>query len=328
MQATPYLSIGLGGTFDHFHLGHQYFLHFAAAMGQRILVGVTTPELVRHKEEGQSIEAFSVRIAAVKKFLVDEHISGEAFPLDNPYGPTLAESLVTALAVTEQTVTGAALINQRRQELDLNPLPFQVCTLLRDSTGERISSTRIRLGQINRNGEVYREIFGTTKKLHLKQLSFFAAPQGKVLSENELAPDPHAYIVGDIVTDTFLRKQLPFQLAIFDRRSLRSPYSSHFIEAAVSANNLPKLKNKAGEISFELGQWLEKYLNKEKKTGFQSAPKFLEIEGEEDLATVALATLAPPSTHIYYGQPNQGIVKLIVTEQLKERFASLLKQPF
>jgi uncharacterized protein (UPF0218 family) len=50
----------------------------------------------------------------------------------------------------------------------------------------------------------------------------------------------------------------------------------------------------------------------------------LKIIGEEDLAVLPLILAAPLDTIIYYGQPNKGLVKILVSEENKERAYNIL----
>ncbi|MFH1584576.1 MAG: DUF359 domain-containing protein, partial [Patescibacteria group bacterium] len=74
--------------------------------------------------------------------------------------------------------------------------------------------------------------------------------------------------------------------------------------------------NEAGTLSLSLASALKQAL----KTG----AKHVFVEGEEDLAAVALMLLLPLGANIYYGQPGKGIVELLVTEIAKESFSRAL----
>jgi len=78
-----------------------------------------------------------------------------------------------------------------------------------------------------------------------------------------------------------------------------------------------QVKNPAGEISTQLTAALKIALEQ----------KFLHVEviGEEDLAAVALVLLAPLESRIYYGQPEKGLVKIVITEDLKEKIKQILQ---
>lgn len=316
-----YRSIGLGGTFDHFHIGHQFFLEFAAELADYVLVGVTTPELSQHKAAAHLIEAFDVRKRAVEQFLQDRGIHGEVFALSDPYGPTLENSKVEAVAVTEQTVPGAEAINMKRAALSLPALPVHACTLLRDEHGELISSTRIRIGEVDRTGRIYRQTLHPDIPLTAEQSQFFHAAQGPVvLSVNPSQLTDTVLTIGDVVSETFLKEQWPVQLAVFDQMSERKDYQSSHLQPT---KNIPILVNPRGVISKEVIDWLANFFHQVTNKKGQSR-QLLCIAGEEDLVTVAAVILAPLGTNIFYGQPGEGMVHLIVTEELKKRFADVM----
>ncbi|MCJ7713870.1 GTP-dependent dephospho-CoA kinase family protein, partial [Candidatus Bathyarchaeota archaeon] len=49
------------------------------------------------------------------------------------------------------------------------------------------------------------------------------------------------------------------------------------------------------------------------------------IDGEEDLLTLIVILHAPKNAFVIYGQPNEGIVLIKVTEKRKEEVRSILK---
>lgn len=320
-----YRAIGLGGTFDRFHVGHRHFLQFASQLADKVVIGITTPQMTQHKTMAGIIEPLETRQAAVEAFLKEQQISGEVFVLEDIYGPTLEHAKVDAVAVTEQTVPGATAINRKRAALGLPALPVHICSLLKDIQGEFISSTRIRKGQIDRNGAVYALLIRDGLTLSPEQSAFFKPPQGPVV----LTVDPSSLaaptlVVGDIVSETFIKNGWPYSLAVFDRRSVREEYYSAELQEAVNhAEQLKIVSNPAGQLSKELVHWLEAFCNQlpEKQP---PSPAYLQIDGEEDLVTVGLVLLAPLTTEIFYGQPQQGMVRLTVTEELKDRFRKVL----
>lgn len=320
-MSKPYRRIGLGGTFDHFHVGHRAFLDFAVQLADQLVVGVTQATLISHKTAAEQIEPYEGRAKSVKDFLQDRDVSFDVVPLTDPFGPTLSDPTIDAIAVTEETVTGAQAINQSRTQIGMPSLPVHVCALIRDTHGELISSTRIRLGEVSRSGDVHLDLFRESKVLTSAQALFFKAAQGPIVSDfSSLGKESPVIIVGDIVTDTFLQQGWPFNLAIYDRRTLREAYISQEISPAMHAA-AQRVINPAGSISFELAQWIAKYFRSlYDRTTPKAQSDFLYIEGEEDLATVAAVILTPLGSTIVYGQPHEGMVQLVVTEALKSHF--------
>jgi pantetheine-phosphate adenylyltransferase len=311
-MSDPQFSVaGMGGTFDHFHLGHQHFLNFASQTAQYLLIGVTTSEMVGDKELSQLIQPYEVRAQAVSAYLAEKNISGEVFPLEDPYGPTLENSKVEVIVVTEHTQKGGELINQKRAALQLPLLPIKVAALIKDETGEYISSTRIRRGVVNRSGQVYAQIFLHDLSLNADQKAFFQQPQGKYVTLPSTSSS-YVYAVGDIVSENFVKNNWPFNAVIFDQRNHRQEYLSPHLNFV----DLKRVDNSPGIISQSMCSSLSEYLN-EKNIAIR-------VEGEEDLAAVALVLLAPLDSTIYYGQREQGMIEMIASEELKDKFYSIL----
>jgi pantetheine-phosphate adenylyltransferase len=307
-------TIALGGTFDHLHSGHERFLTFASELGGQIIVGLTTERMNTHKPLAQLIQPFGVRKRAVLSFCQRHNINCQVVPLDDPYGPVITDANVYGLALTEMTVVSGERVNPLRQKLGLRPLETFICTMLRDETGEIISSTRIRAGEIDRQGTIYQRIFRQPLTLNPQQREYFGQIQGEIVNRFEATyPSPRTCVVGDMSVETFLKHNDKFHLAVFDLRQQKIPVAS---EALTSIKPDRVVVNPAGTISPELVTALSSALAQREK--------FLFVDGEEDLAAVVLVLLLPLQSVIYYGQPNQGMVAMTVTEGLKHTVYTIL----
>src|SRR5579859_2284736 len=218
MSQKKHRVIGLGGTFDHFHAGHRFFLDFAASLSDNLGVGVATNTLTQNKMFADQIESYEVREQAVQKYFQHRKISGTTFALNDIFGPTLEGTQIEAIAVTETTKSGGEQINQERTKRGLAELPLYICKLLPDENGEGISSTRIREGAIDREGKVFANIFQKDIILSTKQRQFFQQKQGSIV------PGPNSqhvfrYAVGDIVLETFVKENWPYNLGVYDYKN-------------------------------------------------------------------------------------------------------------
>jgi len=319
---AKYKVIGMGGTFDHLHAGHQEFLRFAAKIADEIWVGITTDMFTKHKDFAATIEDYETRQIHVQQFLKQENIKSRIFPLSDPCGPTLQGSPVEAIVVTDVTKQGGEFINQCRVNLNLPALPIEICELLRDETGEHISSTRIRQGIISRTGKVYSRAVEKGIILDTKQKQFFKDKHGNIV----LAPTSASlftYVVGDMVLETFLLNHWPYHLGVFDGFNQRQMYPAPNLSQVIHDK---AAKNPAGEITKELVEHLMKCLAQILNPGENniSLPLHLRVDGEEDLAAVVLGLIAPLGSVVYYGQPNEGIIEMAVTEELKTKFYQTL----
>jgi pantetheine-phosphate adenylyltransferase len=316
---TRYRSIGLGGTFDHFHSGHQHFLEFAATLADEVHIGLATTELTQHKIFNQTIQTFEERKITLTEFLDARGIKGHIFALSDTFGPALQPSFVEALAVTDFTKKGGEEINNARKQRKLSLLPIHVCDLVKDENGEFISSTRIRQGSIDRVGHVYLNDLLETIKLRREQKEQLKDKQGRIVLHPS-AESIGSLLVGDIVLETFIQNQWPYKLGIYDQHTQRKSYSSLDLS---KLNPNFQVKNEAGQMSAQLSQCLSQVIPSLWERSAQ-LPQHILVEGEEDLAAVSTILLAPLGCCVYYGQPTEGIVEVIVTEEIKKKLTHFL----
>lgn len=318
MSRLTHSVIGLGGTFDHFHQGHKQFLLYASRLGQKLIIGITDQTLTVHKPWASTIEPYSVRYQAVRRFCQHHRLDFQITQLHDAFGPTLEKSAIRALCVTPETVPGADKINELRQKLHLPALPVYICPMFLDEDGQELHSARIRAGHVDRQGQVYARVFEKDFTLTPDQRAFFSQPQGEVVNLDDVAafkqPATHISVVGDLSLETFVNNKWVFDLGVFDRRSLRQPYQSPQLKN-IKPNQ--KVANPAGTISLQLIKALQEALIKRHR--------YLEVEGEEDLAAVALFLLAPLEAVVYYGQAEVGIIRCHITEEFKTRVFERLK---
>jgi pantetheine-phosphate adenylyltransferase len=313
MTSTQYRVVGLGGTFDHFHKGHEQFILFAASLAAHLQIGVTTQKFIQKKPLAELCESYKVRSKAVTTFCKNHKISCTIIPLENVYGPTLQDSSIEALCVTEATISGGERINRTRTERKLLPLPIHVCDYYLNELGRPLHSQDIRAGFVNRKGRVYELLLEKTVTLTKSQRQSFAKPQGKI---KKTLPSNTAYktfLVGDATLEFFLLHNLPYQLGIYDKKRGRTAFRSPIID---SIHPEIVTKNRPGSISRSLVKSL--------KLALREHVKHILVRGEEDLAAVALVLLLPLGATVYYGQRRRGLAEIRITEKIKEIFASLL----
>lgn len=146
-----YEIVAVGGTFDHFHRGHEKLLNKAFEIGNYIMVGVTSNEFGGKKG---NIEPCSKRMSELEEFLQKFDSRYTVKRLEEPYGPTVHDPQIDAIVVSRETEPVARKINEIRQEKGIKPLEIFVIDWVLAEDGKPISSTRIRKGEIDRNGKV------------------------------------------------------------------------------------------------------------------------------------------------------------------------------
>eukprot|EP00053_Salpingoeca_punica_P014408 m.130982 g.130982 ORF g.130982 m.130982 type:complete len:748 (-) comp16447_c0_seq2:329-2572(-) len=123
----------LGGTFDDIHAGHKVLLTAAAAASrQRVVIGVTSTNMLSKKLLSEFIRPTEERIAHVKEFLkaVRPELTAEAVAITDPVGPAGTDAQLQCIVVSDETKAAVPSINALRQERGLGPLSSLCIPLL------------------------------------------------------------------------------------------------------------------------------------------------------------------------------------------------------
>ncbi len=329
-----------GGTFDHFHKGHESFLRYVFSVGNKYIVGIMSDQYIKKsniKNQISKIESFEARKNEVLEFLKNRNILDKVrvVEINDLFGQTLDKSLeIDAIVVSQETKEGAEIINARRKKLGLKDLNILVAPSVKASDGKLISSARIRNGAINRSGKLYVNPLWFKKNLILPEnlREELKKPFGKIFKENKPAIKKDALIitVGDVTTKTFNEKSLGQNISVIDFKVNREKKFTNIEELGFDGDEkIFYADNPAGYISSNLFKKLSKI--------FQLGARdkiVLQVNGEEDLVVLPLILTAPLSTVLYYGQPPQrsgsegqaGLVEVLVSEKNKERAYDLVSK--
>jgi pantetheine-phosphate adenylyltransferase len=141
--------VAVGGTFDLLHEGHKALINeaFRATGGYNdghVLIGLTTDTMASKKHH--PIQAFSVRASQIKSFIETHRFRAkwDITPLNDAVGDLGTNPDYDILVASYETEEGARYVNQLRAIHDLAPVIIDLIEPLKDESGERISSTRIR----------------------------------------------------------------------------------------------------------------------------------------------------------------------------------------
>jgi cytidyltransferase-like protein len=152
--------VATGGTFDEIHAGHRELLIRAFKLGRYVLIGVTSDNFAEAKKGKNRLRhRFETRVERLVQFIHHEfgNVKFEIKELNDDFGPTGLDRNLQALVVSEETEPKGHEINRIRLSKGFDPLVIVIVTMLKAEDGRPLSSSRIRLGEIDRNGRVLRK---------------------------------------------------------------------------------------------------------------------------------------------------------------------------
>ena len=155
-MSRKYRKVAVGGTFDLLHKGHICLIKKALEVGDYTIIGLTTDEILRANPKKHFVAKFEERREKLLRFL--EHLGVinrvQIIPLDDPYGIVITDSEVDALVVSYETAGRGEEINGIRRQRKFEPVNLIVIDAILADDGLPISTTRIRRGEIDREGQI------------------------------------------------------------------------------------------------------------------------------------------------------------------------------
>jgi pantetheine-phosphate adenylyltransferase len=145
--------VATGGTFDILHKGHYTLLLKAFEVGRQVIIGVSSDNYATLKKKKITNE-YSIRQEKLKKFIGENFNKSNysIYQLNDFYGPTVLTRHVEAIVTTKSTKENCVKINELRKLKGMPQLEIILVPLVEDKEGKVISSTRIREGEIDING--------------------------------------------------------------------------------------------------------------------------------------------------------------------------------
>ena len=136
----------MGGTFDHLHDGHKFLIKTALLLSKKIVIGLTTENLLKKKKHAAKIENYKTREQNLKAFIDSiGHLNRvEIIPLNDPYGPPVHEPEYEGIIASQETYKNALKINEIRESKSFTPLIIIVIPMIKDRNKNILSSTTIR----------------------------------------------------------------------------------------------------------------------------------------------------------------------------------------
>jgi len=154
-----------------------------------------------------------------------------------------------------------------------------------------------------------------------KLRSALVMPFGELLEEKEAlrraGQCERIVTVGDVVSERLLKEGLVPDTIVYDLATKR--HRTDELQAALlSVHGAEvRVRNPAGKIMPEMVRAIEDSYARKGVTK-------LRVDGEEDLAALVCAAVAPDRSCILYGMPDRGIVFVKVDEQVRERARTIM----
>src|SRR3990167_3333047 len=216
-----YKHLALGGTFDLLHRGHRQFLVSAFKYAEKITIGITSDSMATSKGK-PPVDYFRKRRASVVKFLMSQHFKNwHIIELNNVFGIAADNKGLDAILVSTETRIAAAQINKQRIKVGVNPLKIISVGMVLASDGKRISTGRIKDGEINREGLSYLAELTRYQKFQLPNFlrGELAKAAGEVFesfdkSIGKINTIERIFVVGDVSVSNFLKIDIVPDLSI------------------------------------------------------------------------------------------------------------------
>lgn len=124
--------------------------------------------------------------------------------------------------------------------------------------------------------------------------------------------------VGDVTTFHLLESNIVPDICIVDDRTKRQPASEQVVSGIKHAEfKEVTVDNPAGVITEDLIDVINNAIRSDDKIR-------IFVRGEEDLAALPSILMAPINSFVLYGQPNEGVVVVKVTQSKKDEIQNLL----
>ncbi len=148
--------VAVGGTFDELHRGHKTLLSRAFAIGEHVVIGLSSEDFVSKLSKPHLTASFEERKQGLREWLNESGLAqrAEIIPLFDAVGSTIKDPDIQALVVSEETKPAAQKINDRRKNAGLPGLEIISINMVPSQNCGPISTTRIRRGEMDREGRL------------------------------------------------------------------------------------------------------------------------------------------------------------------------------
>ncbi|MHA1917237.1 MAG: pantetheine-phosphate adenylyltransferase [Candidatus Ranarchaeia archaeon] len=340
INSYQYDSLIFSGTFDRLHSGHIYILRRSFSLSKFVLIGITSNKMIESKKLFHLIQPVEVRKRELETFLIKSGWKGrfEIKIIETPFGFATAIKEIDAILVSEEPspFKWAKRINHIREAKGWKSLEIITIPYVKNLQKKRISSLAIRQGKINREGKIIpfntmrKKIFQLKRKhlvLPFDLRKNLKDPFGELVKSSSYKKttkkaleiisnkDSEIIAIGDIVSKYLSEHSDRVKVYVIDLKTQRENIPKFIPESDHSF----QVRNPPGEITIEAWNSLQIAFDSLGSTS-------IIVQGEEDLLVLPSVLLAPLGSYVLYGQPNEGIVLVEVTKEIRKKIINILDQ--
>ena len=132
--------------------------------------------------------------------------------------------------------------------------------------------------------------------------------------QHHLLENSYLITVGDRTTEKIINFDIVPSLQIIDNTEKREKRDSPKISDLTTKLNV---ENPPAEITIQSIDMIKKAFS-------MDPPVRIIVNGEEDLLVLPVCVLAPENSIVMYGQPNEGLVIVKITSEIRNKAKSLL----
>jgi len=161
------MRVGVGGTFNVIHKGHELLFETAFTVGDTVEVGLTSDEFAKSIKT-VPVTPYFQRKSTLSKFLGRYGKPFDIIMISDFKGTAATSETMDAIVVSPETRGIAEDINELRRKNALRPLKIFCIKDVKADDSARISSSRIIKGEIDKDGRLLRAIrvsVGSTNKV-------------------------------------------------------------------------------------------------------------------------------------------------------------------
>ena len=142
------MRVCVGGTFDPLHRGHRALLEKAFEVGDHVLIGLTSDEMIKKTRKYQ-----------IRKKELEDYLERKKFKnfriveINDRYGPSIYANF-DAIVVSPETEKIALEINRIRVKNGKKGLKIYVIPFVLADDKKTISSSRVKKGEIDIEGRI------------------------------------------------------------------------------------------------------------------------------------------------------------------------------